>query len=520
MVEGTRDSRAGRSPIDAYPELIVDDHGPLLKRLIWVLAVGELAFMSLLLAAPDENWPRIVATLALLALGAVAWLVLRRHGAVPTIRLLATGGWIVATYAAFVGEGVRTPILLAYSVIVVFGGWMLGERYCLRLFAASAVAVLAMAAGQHAGVIGGAVPVPPASMAVAHLVVLGISALMTLYLLRLFRRRYAEERRLNQEIQHHLHAVQKRESDLRTLTEHIPDLVFEGDRIGRCQFANRRFAEFFGIASERLLGAHISGLIGDAAVRELVPYLRAALKGDVVEFVARRRDRQHQWHAFDVTLVPKHAADGRQVVGWYGLMHDVTKREATASELREQATHDPLTGLANRLFLDDRLAHAVDRARRANTRLAVLLIDLDHFKEVNDSQGHAAGDRLLREIARRIEGAVRAADTVARIGGDEFVVLIEGVASAEATRPVTAKILAELARPVALGEVEAQVGGSIGIAVYPDSGATAEALLQAADSAMYDAKAAGRNCWRVHRASLRAEAGDRTEASRAPSRQG
>ena len=517
MVEGKRDRWAGRSPIEAYPELIVDDHGPLLKRLIWVLGVGEIAFMSLLLASPAENRLRIAATLALLALAAAAWLVLRRHGAVPTVRLLATGGWIVATYAAFVGEGVRTPILLAYSVIVVFGGWMLGERYCLRLFLASAVAVLAMAAGQHAGLIGGATPVPPASMAVAHLVVLGISALMTLYLLRLFRHRYAEERRLNQEIQHHLQAVRKRETDLRTLTEHIPDLVFEGDRMGRCQFANRRFAEFFGLAQERLLGTHISGLIGERAVREFVPYLRAVLNGDVVEFVARRRDRQDRWHAFDVTLVPKHAADGRRVVGWYGLMHDVTKREATASELRAQATHDPLTGLANRLFLDDRLAHAVDRARRAGTGLAVLLIDLDHFKEVNDSQGHAAGDRLLREIARRIEGAVRAADTVARIGGDEFVVLIEGVASADATRPVTQKILAELSRPVALGEAEAKVGGSIGIALYPDSGDSAEALLQAADSAMYEAKAAGRDCSRVHRASMRREP---DETPRAPSRQG
>lgn len=491
-----------RSPVDDHPELIVDDHAPLLKRVIWVLAAGELAFMLLLIVAPTENRLRIVATLLLLALAGVAWVMLRLRGAVATVRLLATAGWLIATYAAFVGEGVRTPILLAYSVIVVFTGWMLGERYCIGIFVASGLAILAMTAGQYGGLIGHVQPVSPASMAVAHLVVLSISALLTLYLLRMFRERYTSERRLNSEIQHLLRTAQKREKDLHMVTEHIPDLVFEGDRMGRCLFANRRFAEFFGVPQMGLVGTHISRLIGEAAVRQFTPYLRVALKGSVAEFVARRQSATHEWHVFDVTLVPKHAADGRHVVGWYGLMHDVTKREATASELRDQATHDPLTGLANRLFLDDRLEHAVDRARRAGSGLAVLLIDLDRFKEVNDARGHAAGDQLLREIARRIERAVRAADTVARVGGDEFVVLIEGVESVEDTQPVTQKILAELSRPVAIDGVDSQVGASIGIALYPASGRTAGALLQAADSAMYGAKAAGRDCYRVHRASI------------------
>jgi diguanylate cyclase (GGDEF)-like protein len=128
-----------------------------------------------------------------------------------------------------------------------------------------------------------------------------------------------------------------------------------------------------------------------------------------------------------------------------------------------------------------------------------MVIDLDHFKEVNDTLGHAAGDQLLCQVARRLESSVRSADTVARVGGDEFVIVIEGIKSLESAEAVAAKILVELALPFMLGNETAHIGGSIGVAVYPDVGRTAEELLRAADLAMYEAKAAGRNCYRMSR---------------------
>jgi diguanylate cyclase (GGDEF)-like protein/PAS domain S-box-containing protein len=496
--ERTRFSRL-RSPIDDYPGLILDAHVALLRGTIWVVLIGSALFMASLLVMTGEYAPRIYSVIGLIVLAAASLVVLRWRGSVAAVRLLILGAWVIATYAGFIAEGVRTPILIAYPIMLVFSGWMLGARYCIGLFIVSCVAVIFLAIGQHAGALGIAAQVPPGIVAVAYLVVLSISAMMTLYLLRLFGERYAEERRLNGEVRLHLQAAEKRESDLRLVAEHIPCLVFEGDREGRCLFANRGFEKFFAIPIDGAPGLHISKLIELDAAGGFAPYQEAVLRGEVVEFLARKRSAEGVWRNFDVTLVPRHAAEGECVVGWYGLMYDVTRREQAVSELRDRAMHDALTGLANRLFLDDRLAHMVERAARTQTSAAVMVIDLDHFKEVNDTLGHGAGDQLLCQVAKRLEASVRSADTVARCGGDEFVVVIEGVKSLESAEAVAAKILAELALPFMIGAEAARIGGSIGVAVYPDAGRTAEELLRVADLAMYEAKTAGRNCYRIVR---------------------
>ncbi len=175
-----------------------------------------------------------------------------------------------------------------------------------------------------------------------------------------------------------------------------------------------------------------------------------------------------------------------------------TRELALANErLREsaarhqlQATQDPLTGLANRMLLDDRLDHAVERARRAGTKVGVVMIDLDDFKPVNDTYGHAVGDDLLVSVAARLREAVRASDTVARYGGDEFVLMIEGVHSKDDIEPVVASVQGRLSVPVRDGERVLTIAASIGISVYPDDAADASALLRRADKAMYAAKSA------------------------------
>jgi diguanylate cyclase (GGDEF)-like protein len=179
------------------------------------------------------------------------------------------------------------------------------------------------------------------------------------------------------------------------------------------------------------------------------------------------------------------------------MVYDVTRREKTALELRDRATQDPLTGLPNRLLLHDRLHHALGNAIRRKKSVAVMFIDLDNFKRVNDIMGHAAGDQFLREIARRLTGAIRAIDTAVRVGGDEFVVLAEEIDSAETATLIADKILNALMQPVFIGQESVASGGSIGIALGPQDGSTGEALLQAADAALYEAKAAGRKCYRI-----------------------
>jgi diguanylate cyclase (GGDEF)-like protein len=165
-----------------------------------------------------------------------------------------------------------------------------------------------------------------------------------------------------------------------------------------------------------------------------------------------------------------------------------------AQRLTELAFHDALTGLANRKLLEDRLQQAHVRSRRGGTALALLLVDLDDFKPINDRLGHGAGDDLLCEVARRLRGVVRGGDTVARLGGDEFVLLLDG-AEPEEAREVATRALAALAMPLPLHGVVLQVGASVGVACSRAGTLEPAALLRAADAAMYRAKTAGKNCW-------------------------
>ncbi|MDO8699823.1 MAG: EAL domain-containing protein [Rhodoferax sp.] len=496
---------------EAYPELIDAKHVPLLKLVIWGMLMGSLVFMVLLVNSRRGHMVPIFASIGLAILCAVALVMLRWRGVMPTAKLLVVGSWLLITLASFGGEGLNAPALLAYPLTLIFGGWMLGIGFCLRLFGASCIAVLAIGFKQQTGAAVGVTPVPPATMAFAYLFILAISAVVTVYLLRVFQDRHAHERRLNHEIKRNLRTVEERESDLRVLTEHIPGLVFEGDRNGRCTFANRGFVEFFGIPVEKLTHYSVSQIIGLDTAKEFTPFHEAVLRGATVEFSSRKESAQGVWHNFDVTLVPKQRMQGQEVSGWYGLMYDVTKREERVNELRERATHDPLTGLANRLLLEDRLAHAMERASRVDASVVVMAIDLDHFKAVNDMLGHAAGDKLLCEISGRLKSLVRSADTIARVGGDEFVMVMDGGVSAEAAELVATKILGELSRPVVLDAETVQIGGSIGIAIYPSAGLTSAELLRAADGAMYDAKAAGRDTLRFFDPKMQTELLRRSE---------
>jgi len=177
--------------------------------------------------------------------------------------------------------------------------------------------------------------------------------------------------------------------------------------------------------------------------------------------------------------------------------------------LERSALHDPLTGLANRTLFADRVARAIAHARRHDLPVAVLLVDLDHFKRVNDSMGHSAGDVLLREVARRLQTSVREEDTVARLGGDEFAVLLPHVAGIEAAAFVGARLLATFAAPVTIAEQQIMVTASIGLSVYPDDGPDLEALIEGADAAMYRAKEQGRNTVEIFSPALLTQAHER-----------
>ncbi|MEW5768986.1 MAG: EAL domain-containing protein [Pseudomonadota bacterium] len=177
---------------------------------------------------------------------------------------------------------------------------------------------------------------------------------------------------------------------------------------------------------------------------------------------------------------------------YIALMTDISSLKETQTRLDFLAHHDALTELPNRLLFNDRLRHAIERARRDRERLALLFIDLDHFKNINDTLGHHVGDQLLVEAAQRFKSLLRSADTLARLGGDEFVILMEGLSSHADAGHLADKIIAAFKEPFHIGGIDMHVGCSIGITLFPDDGDDAMSLLKNADTAMYRAKQAGR----------------------------
>ena len=181
---------------------------------------------------------------------------------------------------------------------------------------------------------------------------------------------------------------------------------------------------------------------------------------------------------------------------------DITQRKATEKQLEYQAYYDALTGLPNRLLFRDRVVTAIAQAMRNRRALAVMYLDLDHFKLVNDGLGHSIGDKLLAQVAERLQASVRASDTISRLGGDEFTLLLNDVQSSDAVAGIARKILQSLARPFKAGGHELFVTASIGISIYPNDGSDVETLLKTADSAMYRAKELGRNQAQLFTASM------------------
>jgi len=185
--------------------------------------------------------------------------------------------------------------------------------------------------------------------------------------------------------------------------------------------------------------------------------------------------------------------------------------EEVNAQLQHVAMHDALSGLPNRLLLADRLSQAIAQAERHQNRFAVFVVDLDRFKAINDSLGHLAGDAMLKEVARRLASVLRKADTLARLGGDEFVLVLNEISSAQDVETIAARVLADIARPVKLSDLELHTSASIGISLFPTDGADADTLLQHADAAMYHAKKNGRNAYQLFVPAMNAFARDRLE---------
>jgi diguanylate cyclase (GGDEF)-like protein/PAS domain S-box-containing protein len=233
----------------------------------------------------------------------------------------------------------------------------------------------------------------------------------------------------------------------------------------------------------------------EAVRRTSIEVLKGARPTYGVEHRVRTKTGEWRWLISRGRVTERDPQSGR-ALRMIGTNVDITDRKRIEEAAQSAAQSDPLTGLANRRAFHDGLRMALARSRRSGNDIAVLYLDLDRFKQVNDNFGHAAGDRLLRHVALRLRGCVRQSDTVARFGGDEFVVLLEDLRDREHAVAVVEKIIEDMRRPLNLEGFEVSVTTSIGLA-YANAGAEPETLVKRADKALYEAKAAGRDCFSV-----------------------
>ena len=276
---------------------------------------------------------------------------------------------------------------------------------------------------------------------------------------------------------------------LRLFADTVPVMAVSWDANLCCQFANQRFMEFFGVVGAEVAGKHMSEILGDEVYREVEPHFAGVLEGHAVTFHRTHHFAGGVFRHLEVKLAPHTGTQGK-ILGCFAVTTDITERKMNEERIQRVAHHDSLTGLPNKLLFGDRLEQVIVGARRDSRRFALLYLDLDRFKPVNDTLGHAAGDGILKDVAGRIRGQVRESDTVARVGGDEFTVILPGVSERGKAEAVARKIGKALGISFeAVGSRDTvYIGSSIGVAIYPVDGGDAAALIEAADAAMYRAK--------------------------------
>jgi diguanylate cyclase (GGDEF)-like protein/PAS domain S-box-containing protein len=276
------------------------------------------------------------------------------------------------------------------------------------------------------------------------------------------------------------------------IAHYVPALIAYWDENQRCDFASKPFAEFYGFTVGNIIGRHAREVLGDAAYERTKSHIEQVRQGHPVAYERIMTMPTGESRHIEASLRP-HVGKGGKFMGWFAMTTDVTEHKLAEQRMHQIAHHDSLTGLPNRLMFDDRLAYTISLAKRDAQQFALLYLDLDKFKPVNDALGHAAGDEVLKAVAARIRGQIRGSDTVARVGGDEFTVILPAIKGREEAETVANKITAALGLPFQLGSLReiVDVGASIGVAIYPVDGLDADALVAAADAAMYGAKQAG-----------------------------
>ncbi|MGE4448146.1 MAG: putative bifunctional diguanylate cyclase/phosphodiesterase [Azospira sp.] len=305
-------------------------------------------------------------------------------------------------------------------------------------------------------------------------------------------------------------ALAESEALYESLVQVMPQCLYRMDRESRITFANRALERHLGKPREAILGHSPREVYpADLAAKYRQDDLRV-LQGETLNLIEEMvsLDSEQRKRYIEIVKTPTYAPDG-SINGIQGIFWDITARKSAEEQIEYLAHHDPLTDLPNRVLLRDRFLQAQGQAARSANRVAILFLDLDHFKLVNDTLGHPIGDRLLQAVAERLRRGVRETDTISRQGGDEFVIVLPELADPESAGSIAGKLMEQMHEPVRVNGHRLNVTFSLGIALYPDDGEDFDTLMKKADTAMYSAKEAGRNTLRFFTAAMNVEAAAR-----------
>ena len=287
-------------------------------------------------------------------------------------------------------------------------------------------------------------------------------------------------------------ALQESEARLRTMADALPMRVAYIDAQERYQFNNLAYERAFGKSPAELYGKTVRELLGDAAYHAAEAHIRKVLSGEPVTFQSEMSNGGSYVH-YEAHYIPQFATDDGRVLGFHAVVSDITRQKLEERRLAQLARVDPLTGVVNRAGFELRLVEAMERCRGSGALMALMYLDVDRFKQVNDQFGHIVGDALLRLFAERLSRTLRSTDTIARLGGDEFTVIMEGLPRAEIASTVAAKIVQAMGAPFVVDGHTISVTTSIGLAFHHGDATTGEQLVKQADVMLYRAKDAGRN---------------------------
>jgi diguanylate cyclase (GGDEF)-like protein/PAS domain S-box-containing protein len=499
--------------IPPLPKDLPDSHrGEILRNILLITMLVSL-LSGLVIAStvgmPNVAWRILICTDILVVL----CLLPLHYGRVKLAALqLALSIWLVISYLAlYFHGGLDSPTLPIYIIIIFMVGLLAGERYAYVFAGLSCISVVLLYFLQIAG----ALPAASELISVERRLIFQVIAL-TLAALFLSVAKQAiqiseeraqrtenqlkqknlelEEIRTNLEdrIARRTREITTQEQYYEALVHNTPLAVVSLDNQHKIISINPAFESLFGYNSQQAIGRDLDDLITNQSNRaEAASYTYQVLRGEAINRTARRQ--RANGSPVDVEIFGVPVMVSQEQIGILALYHDITERMSAEEQLRYLATHDMLTRIPNRSLFYDRLGHALELTRRNNHQMGVLFLDLDGFKNINDTFGHIRGDQVLEMVAARLKTTIRRSDTVARFGGDEFSIILERIRSSGDATTVANKILEAISRPFLIEHREVKLHASIGISISPEDGFDPEILLKKADAAMYRAKQLGKN---------------------------